>query len=98
MFELTMYTGLIVDPFADHAVHLADMLAHLLEHEAEREKPLRRLARRAADQAVTPHRVEFLGVGLERGLDLVKRRRRFALAQRGGAGAQEIAGGRRDLF
>src|SRR6185312_4028877 len=47
----------LAGPFADHAVHLAEMLAHLVQREAEREEPLRGLAARAADQAVAAHRI-----------------------------------------
>ena len=34
---------MFLGPLADHALHLAEMLAHLLQRKAEREKPLRRL-------------------------------------------------------
>src|SRR6185437_4169394 len=84
----------LAGPFADHAVDLAEMLAHLVQREAEREEPLRGLAARAADQAVAAHRIEFLGMGGECQLDFRQGWRLCARAQRGAAGLQEVVGHR----
>src|ERR1700748_728757 len=66
---------LIAGPFADHAMHLAQVLAHLLQRKAEREEAFGGLAGHAAGQAFVADLVEGIGMGPERGLDRVDRRR-----------------------
>ena len=59
-------------PFADHAMHLAEMLAHLLAARSRARRTARPVSLGVpADQPVAPHRIERLGMGGECLLDLI---------------------------
>ena len=84
-------------PFADHAVHLQEMLPQLLKREAERKEPLRRFAFHVTRQSLVAHCTELLNVIPKRDLDGVQRWRRLLGTQGGAAGAEKVASGGLDF-
>ena len=61
------------------------MQVQLVERKADGEDALHRVVRQFARQALASQRGDFRGVAVERGFDVVKRRRTLARGQCGGA-------------
>ena len=60
---------------ADAAGEIAQVQAQLVERKAEREDVLDRVVRQFPCQTLAPQRSDFRGVAVERGFDLLERRR-----------------------
>src|SRR5262249_25170819 len=75
---------------ADAAGEIAQVQAQLVERKAEREDVLEHVVRQFPGQTLAPQRGDFRGVAVERGFDLLERRRTLTRGERGAARAQIV--------